>query len=160
MEWNNHYRSTGIDVDRICKDGIIDPVAYEKADSKILFILKDTNKYRGDLRELLHDGPRFQMWHALARWAAGIQLGFPQFEEIDKPDVMRTAFRSCAVINLKKTTGKAQANMSVINAYAHQDRRLLHKQIDEIKPDGIVACGTFDQMLWLLDLDCDPDSPT
>jgi len=158
-QWTEHYHRLNIDPARICRDGIIDEHLFEKARRRILFVMKETDDFRGDLREFLKDGPKTQMWHATARWAAGLLGDFPPFDKIDNEQAMRKSLTSIATINLKKASGGAQADMQKVNAYAQQDQNLLRRQISLIKPDVIVACGTFDIMIWLLGLKVDCDDP-
>lgn len=148
--WAAHYVSHGIDADRISKDGMICPAKFRK-DRSVLFVLKDTNDYGGgDLSELLRNGPRFQMWHTAARWAAGILNEFPEYGTIDNYEKMTEALHQIAVINLKKLAGKASADMKVVGSYADQDKELLLEQIESLNPSIIVACGTFDPLISLL----------
>ena len=158
--WALHYERMGIDPARICRDGILNPEAYRQAPVKVLFIMKEVNDWKGgDLRDLLADGPKYQMWHSVARWAAGVLGCFPRYETIDNYNSMKGALRQVATLNLKKTSGGSWADSSVINAYAFLDRDLLLDQIEAIAPQVIVACGTFDSLVWLLELKLDPDSP-
>lgn len=99
------------------------------------------------------------MWHTISRWTGGILNNFPEFEEIDEWSAKKKNIKKISSINLKKTSGGASSNMSIINAYAHMDKELLLEQIDEIQPSIIVACGTFDSVIWLLDLKVNPDKP-
>lgn len=98
------------------------------------------------------------MWHAIALWSAGLLYGFPPYAAIDTQPMRKNAITRITTINLKKVSGGAAADMSTVNAYAHQDRDLLLEQIDEINPHCIVACGVFDILVWLLDLEPEPDS--
>lgn len=159
-EWEKHYKSIGLDPTRICKDGVIDIDEWNKCSSKVLFVMKEVNGGHGwDLMEFLSDGPKHQMWHAISRWAAGIQNGFPNYDSINNRESMRKALLKISTINLKKTSGGASSNMSLINSYAKSDSPLLVKQIEQINPKVIVAGGTFDSLIWLLDLSVNPDSP-
>jgi len=158
-QWTEHYLRLGIEPARICRDGIIDEHLFEQAERKVLFVMKETDDFQGDLREFLKDGPKTQMWHATARWAAGLLGDFPPFDKIDNEQAMRRSLTSIATINLKKASGGAQADMQKVNAYAQQDKQLLRKQISDIGPDVVVACGTFDIMIWLLGLNVVCDDP-
>lgn len=159
-EWEAHYSRIGVDPARICRDGIVDAERYSRAPRKILFILKEVNDWKGgDLRPWLRQGPRYQIWHTVARWAAGILRNFPRFNEVDNYASMQEGLRQVAALNLKKSSGGSQSDMSVINAYAFQDRTLLLKQIQAIGAEMLVACGTFDSLVWLLELKVDPDCP-
>lgn len=159
-KWESHYKNLEIEPGRICRDGIVNEEEWGNSDIKVLFIMKEVNDWEGgDLKNLLKNGPKYQMWHTVARWAAGIQRGFPDFLEIDNWDSMKESTKKIASINLKKTSGGSSANMSIINAYAKMDKELLREQIFLIKPNIIIAGGTFENLIWLLDLDVDPDSP-
>jgi hypothetical protein len=65
---------------------------------------------------------------------------------------MASALRRIASINLKKASGQGWSDMSEVGAHARHDRELLIEQIDTIKPDVMVACGTFEILAWVLDL--------
>jgi len=155
--WEAHYDALGI-TGRPCRDGIVDERVFAEQTQRVLFVMKDTNQADGiDLCKFLREGPRYQMWHTTARWAAGILDGFPPFEKVDDWSVMNEALSKVAVINLKKTTGGPAADLAVVSAYAHQDRNLLVEQIDSISPTIIMACGTIIPLVWLLDLTVVPE---
>ncbi|NQT23576.1 MAG: hypothetical protein HQ579_09110 [Candidatus Omnitrophica bacterium] len=149
---------------KICKDGIIEPDIYNslkgKDEPKILFVLKETNAFSGDLRELLKERP----WKGIVRLIIGILEDFPEYDEVEKILANQNKrieyIKKAAVINLKKTTGTSSSNPDVINAYACRDKGLLKKQIDDlIRPHYIIAGGTMSPLIWLLDLDIMPNNP-
>lgn len=151
-KYTQHYSQRGIKRSNITYDGKIRPESYN-ANKGILFILKESNDFRnGDLSDLLKDGPRYQMWHNVARWSAGILHDFPDFRKINYREVLTEALHQVAVINLKKETGRGTADMSVINYYTFMDKALLLEQIREISPKIIIACGTIDPLVWLLEI--------
>lgn len=157
--WTKHYKLLKIDPSRISKDGVIYPSRFNK-NFRLLFILKETNGFPGgSLSELLYNGPKYQMWHTTARWAAGILYDFPNYQQIDNRKTLTKALHEISVINLKKTTGVSSADMHKINAYAHQDKDLLLEQIKTIAPHIILACGTFESLIWLLDIPVSGDNP-
>ncbi len=157
-KWEKHYHKLGIDTSAICRDGVFDKKEWENVNKKVLFIMKEVNDWKGgDLKTLFKNGPKYQMWHTISRWAGGILNNFPKYEEIDEWSARKANIKKIASINLKKTSGGSFSDMSIINAYAHTDKELLLEQIDEIQPEFIVACGTFDSVIWLLDLKVNPD---
>jgi len=84
-KWERHYKGLGIDSSKICCDGIFDDGEWKNVKKKILFIMKEVNNWEGgDLKTLFKDGPKYQMWHTISRWAGGILNNFPKFEEIDE----------------------------------------------------------------------------
>jgi hypothetical protein len=99
------------------------------------------------------------MWHTVARWATGLLNGFPDFATIDDFPVMKESLRKVAALNLKKATGGEFADFSKISAYAWRDRDLLLQQFRLLSPEIVVACGTFDILVWLLELNVNPDNP-
>jgi hypothetical protein len=157
-KWSEHYEKLGIDPKRICKDGIVNPDVYRKSSPKLLFILKEVNKWEGgDIRLLMKDGPKYTMAHNIARWSAAIFYRNLKFTDINNNEKMKEALSRVAVINLKKISGEAQADMRKISAYAFMDKDLLREQIKEIAPDRIIACSIFDILVWLLELEINPE---
>ena len=160
QEWQIDYQRRGLRWEDVTRDGPINPTHYAVTTPRIVFVLRETNDFGGgDLRELLADGPKYQMWHTLARWAAGLLGGFPDYDEIDRYTVMRKALHRVAAVNLKKITGGAGSWDAQIHAFTVVDRHLLTRQLRELEPSIVVACGTFPQVMWLLDLQVDPLEP-
>lgn len=163
-KWAEHYKNHEIDPRRICKDGVIATEEFykEETNPKVLFILRDQNNPDGgsDLREIFKSGPKYPMGYTLAIWATGILNEFPPYEQIQNNNtILKESLRKTAIINLKKAGGASQAILPVVNAYAHQDEDLLQEQLDSIKPSMIIACGTMDPLIWLLDLQVTVDAP-
>lgn len=160
QKWEEHYSSRGISPTRICRDGILNREQFGKDHNRLLFVMREVNNWEGgNLENLLKDGPKYQMWHTISRWAAGILKSFPDYDSINNYQAMRDALSQVASINLKKTSGQSYSDEAQINAYAFQDRQFLVSQIEEINPTLVIACGTFNQLIWLLQLKVDPDSP-
>ena len=68
-KWSQHYRDIGINPSRICRDGIANPERFSRESRRVLFVMKEVDEWEGgDLRPFLASGPRYQMWHATARW--------------------------------------------------------------------------------------------
>lgn len=161
-KWTEHYKNLKIDLDRICKDGIINADEFNKTEPKILFILKETNEFAGgDLRQLFRERV-YGVGKMLARWTVGILGKFSTYNKVKTmaDDQLKNYLNRTAVINLKKLTGESRADRPIINAYTHQDKDPLQEQIDSIckkskKPGIIVACGIgiMDSLIWLLDLE-------
>ncbi len=153
-EWQNHYKELGISGGGICQDGIVDGQKYRINKEKILFVLKETNDFSGHVKEFIME-PKGNTWK-IGLWAVGILNGFPPFEKFNNDDeAKKEALSSVAWINLKKITGGNVSDERIINAHAFTDRHLLKKQINNIDPTIIVACGNgvFDSLLWVLEPD-------
>lgn len=162
-DWNKlreTYERHGIPWSEVSRDGRLDPASFGEVRPRVVFVLKETNDFAGgELQELLAKGPRFRMWYTVARWAAGLLDGFPPYDEIDKYERMRDALHKVAVVNLKKVTGGSSSWSRVIHAAALRDKTFLRKQLHMLDPDVIVACGTFEPLMWLLELPVDPQAP-
>jgi len=157
--FKDRYQSLGLSIDAFWADGIFNEEVYQQARPKILFVLKEVNSSeQRDLREFLQDGPRYPTWYAVARWTVGLTQGFPSYTELNV-DMLRSAFSGVSAINLKKTGGSGSSNMAEIAAYAYVTRDLIIRQIDEIKPDVIVACGVFDILKWFFEFPIHPEHP-
>lgn len=92
------------------------------------------------------------MWHIFAVWVAGIFDSFPPYAEICHDTVRKNAaLRRVAVMNLKKLSGGATTDGATLNRYAFHDRSLLRMQIAALNPTIILSCGTFEEVLWLLE---------
>jgi hypothetical protein len=139
--------------DHFVEDGIVDPARWLQAGTQILFVLRETNGYRGNIAALIHKActthPSSKLWdrptfHNVGRWAHGLvhaaEASFPTFEDAHKN--RKTALLACAFINLKKTTGGARATNAVEHAAA-RDAIFLREQIELIDPRIVVCGGTY-----------------
>ncbi len=144
--WQAHYATLGVG-GAYCKDGA--GSLYEVTTPRVLFILKEPTVAGQDMRSQLDKGPEHQVWHAVGRWAAGLLHGFPDYGTLREATLMESMKR-VAAINAKKATGPMQSDTGTVNAWAYRDRGLLREQIDRLRPDVIVACGTFHSALWVV----------
>ena len=94
--------------------------------------------------------PPIRMMIMLARWAYGLLHDFPPFESADQSENRASAVRRVAAVNLKKAAGGPAADRTVTATFARQDAALLHRQLAELAPEMLVACGTWDPLLSLL----------
>lgn len=168
-KWEKHYSHFKRQWTKkvfIFEDGLFNKKQFGKdGNPRVLFILKEPNNPDGNsLIEEQKNALKYALWHTVARWAA---VFLPQYSKFSAGKIckleknkLKDSLHCVAAINLKKLNGGPKADMRVINAFAHHDRRLLKKQIDDIKPDWIVACGTMDILIWLLDLRVDPRNPS
>lgn len=140
------------EADHFVEDGIIDPEMWNQASKKILFILKETNDFKGSISKLIHDAstirPQSGLWgsptfHNIGRWAYGL-LNYPQSVSAYKiaNNNRKKAVLSCSFINLKKTTGGRTATKTVDES-AKKYSSYLRRQIEIIDPDIIVFGGTY-----------------
>jgi hypothetical protein len=164
--WRNHYLNSPFESIRqksneIISDGIISENVFNKlrASARVVFSLKECNvrprEYGNDFCSYL----RAQELHGaialnIARWNCAIRLTERSIQSLNKDrNALLTALLSSAIVNLKKIEGGPVADMSRINLHAFHDRELLREQFQILNPSVIVACGTIDQLLWLLDLE-------
>jgi len=137
-------------------DGIIDIERWSKSDFKVLFLLKeaysDTPQSDGewDLVEYLSQGSsnlKSKMWSTVSQWCFGLKKLIETNEVVCFDDNHKNnpeyneAFLSCAVINIKKSSGYKSSDKDDLSKYVISDWDLLAQQIDEISPD-IIICGS------------------
>jgi len=137
------------------KDGIIDADRWKTTAPKVLALLKE-GRHEGlstswDLREYIRKdirengrltGPALKntsYWcYAIHHVARGRLRGFPVGTAA--LDQAVELFLSSALVNIKKSGGKAQSSFAELAEYARADGDLLRQQIELIDPD-IVICG-------------------
>ncbi|CAM4029557.1 hypothetical protein [Shewanella aquimarina] len=140
-------------------DGIINEKAWEKAPVKVLFLMKEAYESSPDVIDewALNDylaSKRLSelgksMWWSMAQWVDGINKLIEtgeviQFDEGYKSNPkLEEAFQSCAVINIKKSSGKSSSTNEDLFAYVNSDWDLLWQQIQSINPDLIICGATY-----------------
>jgi len=147
--------------DSFCKDGIIDEDKWKATKRKILFVLKETHDYSGDLRKLIRDEwdiPKSVLWQNIARCVKGIQditvHGFPSYKAAH--EYKKDSLTSAAILNLKKTAGGASSKMKEIEKFALNDAKFIKEELELIKPDVIVCGATFNIFQKIFELDNRP----
>lgn len=135
------------------EDGIVCPEIWNKAERKVLFILKETNNYKKNIAKLIHDvvtkKSKSGLWvgatfHNIGRWSYGLlnyKNDAPPYKIADKN--RKNALLSCSFINIKKTTGGRTATQAV-EEHAEKYAHFLRRQISILSPDVIVFGGTYD----------------
>jgi hypothetical protein len=150
----SRWRASSSDFqDHFVEDGIIDLETWGHAETQVLFILRETNGYRGSMAALIRKActthPSSKLWdrptfHNVGRWAHGLlhatDAGVPSFETAHKN--RKRSLLACAFINLKKTTGGARATEAVEHAAA-RDAIFVREQIELINPHVVVCGGTY-----------------
>lgn len=135
-------------------DGMISETDFNKAKTKICFILKEVNdknkESSWDLREFVKNGGRSQTWSNIARWNHAIQ-GIPQEIEwypqyashVDK-EFRKTWCSSIIAMNLKKTAGGHTTVSKELESIAKTDNEYLIEQFGLYanKVDLVICCGT------------------
>ncbi len=127
--------------DHFVKDGILCEDSWENARHRVLFVMRETNDYVGDLRDTLEGGG----WTQVARWAYGMlqtdaDVACP-FEEANRADNREKGLRIAALMNLKKTPGGASSDPCEICFHAWKDRKWIKEEFDIVDPHIVVCCG-------------------
>jgi len=142
-----------INEDHFVEDGIICPEVWDKSERKILFILKETNDYKGNIAKLIAHAikvkPKSSLWarptfHNIGRWSYGLlnyKDEIPPYRIAHKN--RKTSLLSCSFINIKKTTGGRTATKEV-EEHAEKYAPYLRRQILLLNPDIVVLGGTYD----------------
>jgi hypothetical protein len=148
-EWKKEVLSTS---NHFVEDGIISQEHWNNADKKILLVLKETNDYEGNIVSLINkainDNPKSKVWdrptfHNAGRWVYGLlntEKDVAPYKNAQRE--RKSALLSCALINVKKTTGGSRAKKSV-EQHAKKYSHFIKRQIDIIQPDIIILGGTY-----------------
>ncbi|MGA3145296.1 MAG: hypothetical protein ABSF10_20030 [Verrucomicrobiota bacterium] len=151
------WRSSRPDYECFSNDGVLVDEAWQDADIKIAFILKESNDDFCEIRGKSHGpcGNSGRFWRNLSMWrfitekvrnGEGCSLE-DTLAEKEKP------LTGVAYINLKKN---AECNPisddGNIQGYVERDWPFLVRQIEIIKPDVLFCCGTFKYIRHHFDL--------
>jgi len=142
--WRQRYEERG---GKFAPDGILDDVDWAHAPQKLLFLLKETNKYSGDIRKHIVQEWRAP-WPFVAMWAYGLKnvkaSRIPEFAVANDPRNYKPALESSAVMNLKKLTGVGSSIREELLEATKDDKDFINEELGIIQPDIIVCGGTFD----------------
>lgn len=136
--WKN-----GINIfDSFNGDGVINLKEWTQTFPKILFVLKETNELKKNLRDFLADGGSdtyYRTWNNVVRWTEVI-LYDTYSEYVSKERREKILLHICA-INLKKEYGGKRSVKKEIRSAAKRDRGLIMEQISFYHPDIVITCG-------------------
>ncbi|WP_010252962.1 hypothetical protein [Treponema primitia] len=145
--------------DKVIVDGIVgwgyDNNIYFDSDIRILWILKEGNqpeneKKKCEFRDLLFevakgDYPNAPWWKhtygLVAKVSYGILFDKKNYNDVPDEEDIKDIFKEIAVINVKKTAGSSSANPNEIEQFYNNDKDLLIRQINALKPDIIINCS-------------------
>lgn len=150
------YGAPEIAKDSFTYDGIIDPFEYAKQDTKYLFISKESNiKNKKDQRPFRANGDIFWLRdvcfqkqkpsifsksifsNRLAMFANAIYS--LDFERVNK---CHDILNKVAFMNLNKRGGLSGSKGKTITEYTKKYAGFIKREIDMIKPDIIICCGS------------------
>jgi len=153
-EWEKSYRENGIEA-KFVKDGIVNKEHYKN----IVWILKETNDYENPLNELVNDrvinNKKSMMWkgvtwHNIGRGTAKLLNPNLNIKEADK--IWKKSLLHIAVMNIKKTTGKASSNWDEIVDFAKNYSEFIIKELELLNPKIVVLGGIKDALKNILSL--------
>lgn len=141
-------------------DGIVnDEYWNDENNKKILFFLKEAHQgnrsreeYGNDIFDLVGwlDGTVYKMWKKVVIWVWAIEnttiSNIKEYDENRISEVEQDLIRKIAVVNVKKSNGKTNSDWEELVKYANEDKELLLKEIEMIKPK-IIICGNNVRLL-------------
>ncbi|WP_328190265.1 hypothetical protein [Marinobacter sp. OP 3.4] len=136
-------------------DGVISKDNWDSSRKKVLFVLKETNKANQNVVAAINRAIevkksgwwRGKVLRRVGRWAYGLQNYdgvVPSLKDAKLNE--RSAVKSIAYINIRKTAGKARTNRKTFDAHASEYAYFVRRQVELIKPDIVVLCGTYNQV--------------
>lgn len=121
------------------RDGVVNPGQWEsERDVRLLFLMKDTDRLREDLRDFLDRGGRGQTWNTVVRWAEALSGGSTAMPDGER---RRAVLRRLCVVNLKKCSGGSRVSDDVLRQAAETDQIYLKQQLSIYRPTLALACG-------------------
>ena len=132
---------------RKIKDGIVDAEEFESQKLKILWILREPNGEVLDFMKYLKNPTVYKKWQA--SYGLVVKLSYALINEIrdfklvpDASKIVHDTMSKIAIMNIKKTAGKAQISPKKMLSYALANKDDIESQIVEISPDVIIFGGT------------------
>jgi hypothetical protein len=150
-------------------DGIINQEKFNKANERILWILKEP--WTGESHETIkisdyikyinefdfNSYPQYDtstpMWRKITYTNSGILSGGWLFNDLEDLPQSKDVFDSlfnCALINLKKVPGSTRSNFYNIDNYFRIAQEFIFNQIEEINPTVIICGGTYNHLMPLI----------
>lgn len=151
-EWKSKPTQNGIDHQNsvFIRDGIVCPEQWFSQDIRPLFLLKEA--YGGNdgwdliAEHLLTSGKMgIDTWRRVTEWTKGLLSTSLTRIEPYAPDTSMEQYgneylKKIAVVNVKKSGGTNNSDMTLINQYADADKEELRKEIELIDPT-VIVCG-------------------
>ncbi len=136
-------------------DGVISKENWDSSGKRVLFVLKETNKAKQNVVTAINraiDVKKSGWWRGkvlrrVGRWAYGIQNYdgvVPPFKDAKLNE--KNAIKNIAYINIRKTSGSATTNKKAFDTHASEFATFVRRQVELIKPDVVVLCGTYSQV--------------
>ncbi len=128
-------------------DGIIDSDIFASQKIKILWILREPNGSNFDYMKYLKNPTVYNKWKASFGLVVQASYAILQEEDEQKPapspsKIVYEIMPKIAIINIKKTGGKATVNADELLAYSVAHQAEIEAQIVDICPDLVVLAGT------------------
>lgn len=153
----NQWRNRDIHNGRaFITDGPIDPILWESANPRILFVAKEAYGEVGakegwDLPTIVREewgGPKYKFWWSVGYWAVALRFtsiqSFAEFPEYTENYALaRDAVMNAAILNLKKSGGLSSSNDDDLRRYVAADGDFIKEQFDILNPDIVVFCNTW-----------------
>lgn len=151
-EWKSKPNQNGIDHQNsvFIRDGIVCPEKWFSQKVRPLFLLKEA--YGGDkdwnlITDYLLTSRKMQRgtWPRVTLWTKGLLSTSSSWIEPYSTDESMKYYgnqylQQIAVVNIKKSGGNRNSNLTLINQYAATDKEELRREIELIDPT-IIICG-------------------
>ncbi len=151
-EYDEYFKEKGII--NYERDGAMNEKLWESAPIKILYVLKETAGY--DKCPAFNLKDEIPLWlkkavptyTKIAKLSLVLLKSFERKSSLTKeeckslgknPTALFEALEHCAVINIKKTSGKSKSWDTVIRDNFNKNADFLQKQIDNLKPNIVIA---------------------
>lgn len=155
QEWANRPIHIG---KKFITDGVVDRDTWQGANPKILFLGKEAYGGSFDLCEEIRESAPYKNWYTVAEWAYAITevLSTGVLPEFRPAGVLETWeqynswLRKIAFVNIKKSSGDRASEKENLMSYVESDKDLLAQQIDELNPDVVLCCYTYEDFYGVI----------
>ena len=127
-------------------DGVADEAAYRQSEKKILFLMKEVNDFKGDLRDFMREkGGRNATWDNLTRWTMGMRklnndIPWSELKAISE-NQRKEFILTVAAMNLKKSPGGTTTDKAMMKRIALEDKGYICRQFNLYDADIVICCG-------------------
>lgn len=142
-------------------DGVVNEEVYLASNPRLLFVLKEVNRFDRDLRTFLAEGGREETWNNVTRWVEGIRrlpkdTPWADLVRIDEGR-RQTALASIVALNLNKSAGGHTTDNAALRKVALRDRSPLNEQFRLYDPTIVICCGVSEIFHKTVDLSEKPN---
>jgi hypothetical protein len=134
-------------------DGAVNDEAWSRQSTRLLWVLKETNDFSGDLRLLLGNPVElclYKHWQATYGLVAKASYGLLTGKWVEDAEMLvkdERIFQKIAIVNVNKVGGHSTASHSELVKAAERFHDVIMKQIEFLDPAVVILGGVGTRLL-------------